>query len=103
MANSLRHKIPDIIEIYGKTYIIQLEEDLEKIHESHGYHHEHESIIAIDKNLDTDTAMQTLLHECFHAIFKRISINQGVDSQAEEIIVDSLSKWVVENFQVKPK
>jgi len=47
--------------------------------------------------------MQTLIHEMLHAYIKRISINQVIDSQVEEILVDTIPTMLTENFILKPK
>ena len=103
MAKSTKFKIPEWIEVYGQLYEIQLDPRCEEIHNCHGYHHELSRLIVIDANLEGDIAIQTMLHECFHAIFKRLSFNQGIDSALEEIIVDSFAKWIVENFNIVSK
>jgi hypothetical protein len=103
MAKSTKFKIPESIDVFGKLYEIKQDPLCEEIHDCHGYHHEGSHLIILDSNLKPEVAQQTLLHECFHAIFKRLSFNQGIDSALEEVIVDSFAKWLVENFYIIPK
>jgi hypothetical protein len=44
---------------------------------------------------------ETLLHELFHACFHECSLTQGIPHELEEVIVDLLSRVVVENFTIR--
>lgn len=60
-------------------------------------------IITIDKSLKGDDLKQTILHEEIHAIFARIGLRQAVDLEVEEIIAESISTFVIENYRMIPK
>lgn len=47
--------------------------------------------------------MHTILHETGHALFYRVSINQGVSYEVHEFIVNNYATMLQENFWVIPK
>lgn len=63
-----------------------------------------ETHIEVDKQLQGEEATACLLHECFHYVFKRIGLCQtNLDHNLEELIVENLSVFMVENFDIKQK
>lgn len=46
---------------------------------------------------------RVFLHEFLHAVCERVSISQGITGETEEIVVDTLSKALVENFHIRFK
>lgn len=47
---------------------------------------------------------QALLHEEFHAVLERIGFHQaGVSHEIEEMMVDALSTFICENYEIKEK
>lgn len=68
-----------------------------------GYYYPTEKKIEIDSSLPDQDFPRALLHEIFHATFDRVSFSQAIPSELEEVLVDTLSKVVVENFTLKQK
>lgn len=62
-----------------------------------------DKIIYIDKSLTGESLVQTLIHEECHAIFDRLGLKHVVSPDLEEIIVDSLTKWLIENYKISSK
>lgn len=60
-------------------------------------------IIKIDSDLVGYDFETTLVHEIFEAAWFRLSFGQAVDDKLKEVIIDNLSKAVVENFNLKGK
>lgn len=56
--------------------------------------------ITIDPEVKGDDYKVTLVHELFHAVLYRCSVNHQISDDLEEIIVDLLAKSVVENFDI---
>lgn len=46
---------------------------------------------------------RVFMHEFLHAVCARTSISQGVSEDAEEMIVDLMSKALTENFHIRFK
>lgn len=46
---------------------------------------------------------RVFLHEFLHAVCNRTSISQGISGDAEEMIVDIISKALTENFYLRFK
>ena len=60
--------------------------------------------ISISPIHDTDDELlHSLLHECGHALFYRVSINQAVSYETHEFIVNNYATMLLENFDVKLK
>lgn len=60
--------------------------------------------ITINELQETDEELlHTVLHECGHALFYRVSINQGVSFEVHEFIVNNYATMLLENFDIKPK
>lgn len=60
--------------------------------------------IEINENCPDDKYDEVLLHELFHAVFNRASLIQcHITGDAQEIIVDQFSKFIVENFKLVKK
>lgn len=60
--------------------------------------------ISVDKNLKGDELKATILHEEIHAIGERCGLHQTkVDPDVWEIIAESISRFIVENYHLKDK
>ena len=58
-----------------------------------------EKVIYLDPSLSEANMIQTYLHEIFHAIWHRVSLNQtNIDPNLQEIIVDNFATWLAENY-----
>jgi Zn-dependent peptidase ImmA (M78 family) len=67
------------------------------------YYHD-EKLIEINQESPPDVYATTVIHELFHAAWRRGSLNQTeISSDLEEIIVDLFSKVVTENFKLTKK
>lgn len=84
------------IEIFGKTYKIEYR-DLTEEH-NFGYISHTHSMIIIDKNLKGAERELTIMHEFLHGVLTRVGVSQPLSSELEEVIVESISTFLVENF-----
>jgi hypothetical protein len=56
--------------------------------------------IILDRSKTTHDSMeQVAFHEILHAIFDRIGARQFIEPQAEEMLCDSISKCLLDNFK----
>lgn len=62
-----------------------------------------EGQIVLCSSLKGEERLQTLLHEFFHAVIARVSVNQAINNEIEEVIVDTLATALIENFTVDIK
>lgn len=57
--------------------------------------------IILDRSKTThDSLEQVAFHEILHAIFDRIGARQFIEAQAEEMLCDSISKCLLDNFKL---
>jgi hypothetical protein len=57
--------------------------------------------IILDRSKTThDSIEQVAFHEILHAIFDRIGARQFIEPQAEEMLCDSISKCLMDNFKL---
>ncbi len=94
---------PTKLKVVGKKINVKYVDDLIKEDETDGEYSESTGSIKIDSSLKDNKLFAALLHEMGHALFDRVSIKQGIQSQAEEIIVDTYAKVILENFTLKVK
>lgn len=87
------------IKIHGKNFKIKRK----KMEDDDGVFDKKTSEIIIEESLSGKEFQQTLLHEEFHAVCFMIGANQGINKDVEEILVESLSKFVVENYKLTPR
>ena len=94
-----KHKL-----IYGQKILYKVK-DLEKENLNlYGYYDTNEKTIFINKKLKVDDLKSTILHEEIHAIFDRIGLNQTAHtSDFQEIICESISKFICENYIIKDR
>lgn len=90
-------KKPTVINVFGQTYKIKYD-DMSKT-EACGMTDNIHRLIIIDKSLDGDDLRHTLLHEYFHAVLYRTSIVQSLSHELEEIIVDQIATFLVDNYK----
>jgi Zn-dependent peptidase ImmA (M78 family) len=61
-------------------------------------------VMTINEAHETDhELLHTVLHECGHALFFRVSINQAISFETHEYIVNNYATMLLENFDIKPK
>lgn len=90
-------RLPKYFVIYGqkvKVEYAELENTVGGLSYSSG-------LIQINKHLPKEHVPQVLLHEFFHSVISRTSLDQRLSLDVEEMIVELLSKAVVENFDVR--
>lgn len=93
-------KIPDSVEVFGKKVPVKLEEIDNNFG---GFFYPYEWKIIVNKNIPHEEYFRVLLHESFHAVFTRTAIDQSVPYEVEQIIVENMARFIVENFELKPK
>ena len=89
---------PQALNVFGKTYRIEYKplEDLD------GECHNKKSLIEIDQSLTGSNFTQTLIHEGLHALFYRLGYNQVIHHDIEELLVDQIATFLVDNFTFEP-
>ena len=98
--------LPKKQDVFGKILTVKIVKDLRnKSNDSlDGELDFKNGIMAINKELRGRDLTQTYLHECFHAVIRRVGINQGeLSPDLEEVIVDSFSTFLVDNFHIRLK
>ena len=86
--------LPTHVNIFGRTFKIQVTNlDGEEV----GFCNRDTNTILIEASQSDEDKIHTLIHEICHAVFGRISLNQAVSQDVEEIIVDSIATALVEN------
>lgn len=90
------------VTIFGQIIPVQLRKNLIKEKEAYGEYCPDKKTIYIDADLPPNTARETLLHECGHALFHRAGLSQSkIASDLEEIIVEQFTIMFSENFLPK--
>lgn len=95
-----------VVNVFGKPYLVKYVEDPTLPGDEHqvaGYCDNKKCEILVSSKLQKEEMTQTTLHEEFHAVFHRVGINQSVGREIEEVIVDSLATFLVDNYKVTPK
>ena len=92
-----------VFDIFGAIIPVEYVTDLIGDEGAEGIYCAKTKSIQIDDSLENDDYMMTLIHEFFHGISDRISLNQALDERLEEIICDAFAKCIVENFEIKTK
>lgn len=60
--------------------------------------------IYIDSDLDIESHNITFFHELCHAVLSESCLNEtSLHEDIEEIIVEQIAKFLVKNFNIKPK
>lgn len=89
-------KKPIVVNVFGCAYAIKYD-DLTKS-EACGITDNKNRLILIDKSLTGDDLKHTLLHEYFHAVLYRTSVVQSLSHELEEVIVDQIATFLVDNY-----
>lgn len=56
--------------------------------------------ILIRKDLPQDIFNITLIHEMLHAFMNRLSYENAITRQTEELLIDQIAKLMTENFKI---
>lgn len=95
-------RLPKFLNIFGLK--VKLVISLKMLPNIAGQYEPDKQIISINSIHDSDMELlHTLLHECGHAMFYRVSIQQAVSWEVHEFIVNNYSTMLLENFDIKPK
>lgn len=89
------------VDVYGQEWDIKFKTPvIEEGVRAYGLCDPFDKTIYIDSTLDDEYTSLTLLHELFHAYFRRMGmINSGVSHEVEEIIAEQFSQLLTENFK----
>lgn len=94
-------KIPKFIMVFGSKIKILVKPLPNGI--AAQYHIDGKTIV-ISPIQETDNGfLHSLLHECGHALFYRVSINQAVSYETHEFIINNYATMLLENFDIKMK
>jgi Zn-dependent peptidase ImmA (M78 family) len=92
------------VTIFGKQIKIVRKKGLLRDSQAYGEYHPDDLTIYIDADLPPSTAMESLIHECGHAMFHRAGLSQSkIAADLEEIIVEQFAIMFAENFLPKRK
>lgn len=95
-------KLPRFLNIFGLK--VKLVVSLKLPPNVAGQYEYDKHVISLNQVHETDNdLLHTLLHECGHAMFYRVSIQQAVSWEIHEFIVNNYSTMLLENFDIKPK
>jgi Zn-dependent peptidase ImmA (M78 family) len=85
---------------YYKIFFVDIKEkfDVECVV---GYCFSDKKEIYVEKNLNKENKIKTLLHELFHALMHEISLDQVISSDNEQLIVDNFANATYEIFNNK--
>ena len=90
------------VNVFGQNISIVKKNNLLKDEDAYGLYDPSSKTIYIDEDLPPNTARETLIHECGHALFHRAGLSQSkIASDLEEIIVEQFTIMFVENFMPK--
>ena len=92
-------KLPKFFRIFGQKVLVEYA-DLDPTIGGLSYA---KGLIQINSKLPKSQVRQVLLHEFFHSVIGRTSLDQRIGIDLEEILVEMLSKAIVENFDIKIK
>lgn len=95
-------KFPKFLKIFGLKVKLIISDKL-PINVA-GQYEPDKTIITLNALHETDKELlHTLLHECGHAMFYRVSINQAISYEVHEFIVNNYATMLLENFDIRPK
>lgn len=94
-------KLPKHFNIFGQKVKIK-KENLGA--QYLGLYHSDKKMISINSSITDESELDhTLIHEFIHSVIDRCSLNQVVTYPSEEVLVDMITKALLENFQIKSK
>lgn len=99
-------KLPKYRTILGKKWKIRFKWNLrcDDGHKVDGLCDFKNRYIWLDRLLPKDERFQVFLHEEFHAVLHELCFNQlEASSDAQEIVCEGLSRWMVETYDIKFK
>ena len=100
------HKaIPDKIRIGYQDVRVMITDSMTEraLEDSNGFYHSKRSEIVIAREQDTREIVNTVIHECLHAIFFTYGMREIVDDkEKEEYIVNTLGNGLTQIFLENP-
>jgi len=90
-----------VLNVFGSRVPVKIVKDLTLNSGALGYYFKKE--IAIDAGQSSDDMCKTLIHECTHALFDRVGLNQAISREVEEIVAENFANLIFENFKVELK
>lgn len=85
--------------IFGQKINIVRKKGLMKEESIYGLYEPENSTIYVDDSLNKKQFVETLIHECGHALFHRAGLSQSkITRDLEEIVVDQFSIMFSENL-----
>lgn len=88
-------------KVFGLNVPVYKQKDLTKNTNWCGYFDPDKKRVIIDYDLSGDEYEITLIHEFIEAVWFRNSFELAVNNETKEIIIDQISKALVENFKLK--
>lgn len=85
-----------MIEVFGRKIPILIADLSEK--ELDGAYSRERKTIVLHKDLAEEDIVITALHEIIHAILHRQALCQVIPEEIEELIAESISTWLDENY-----
>lgn len=90
------------LQIFGKEYRVMKAKRLAESGTA-AYVDFNNKLIVVDSELVGEDYWVAIMHEVYHALVDRISLDQVIKDQLEEIVVDVFAKCLIENFKLTPK
>lgn len=98
-----KKQLPKEIEVFGVSYLID-ERVIKENEDFRGDCCESKKIITIDINMSLHDKKQTLLHECFHAVWSETGLAETkIPLEVEEVIVENISRFMIKRFNISFK
>lgn len=91
------------LKIFGQRVKVYRQKGLSTYSDAVGYFDLDKKRIVIDADLKGHEYEVTLLHEILESIWDRGSFSQSVNNDLKEVIIDQISKCLVENFKFKQR
>ena len=66
-----------------------------------GMFYSQKNLIVIAKDTPPEEISRVVIHEFFHSVISRCSLDQVVSYPSEEVLVDMFTKALLENFEIK--
>ena len=92
-------RLPKSLNVFGQLVKVEFAE----LDPSIGGLSYAKGLIQINSQLERRMVKHVLLHEFFHSVISRLALDQNISLDTEEMLVDNLSKCLLENFDVKLK
>jgi Zn-dependent peptidase ImmA (M78 family) len=90
-------KIPKSFNVFGKKIKIKMG-NLGPNFE--GMFYPTQDLIVINKDIKKEEIDHTIIHEFIHSVISRCSLDHVVSYPSEEVLVDMITKALLENFKI---